>query len=80
MYKGVKSVKHLEDYKLLLTFEGDIQKIFDVSSYLDKGKFKELKDKKMFNTVRVAFDTVEWANGVDLDPELLFEKSTPCSP
>jgi hypothetical protein len=37
--------------------------------------FKTLKDEKMFKTVKVAFDTIEWANGVDLDPEVLYEKS-----
>ena len=26
--------------------------------------------------VSVAFDTVEWKNGLDLDPEFLYDKST----
>jgi hypothetical protein len=41
---------------------------------MDTGLFKTLKDEKMFKSVRVAFDTIEWANGVDLDPEVLYEK------
>ena len=44
--------------------------------YLDIGKFKELKDKKLFDTVRVSFDTIEWDNGLDFDPEVLYEKSS----
>jgi hypothetical protein len=29
----------------------------------------------MFNTVHVSFDTVEWNNEADLDPELLYKES-----
>lgn len=45
--------------------------------YLDCGVFAELKDQKLFATVRVSFDAVEWANGADLCPEVLYEKSRP---
>ncbi|HIP60150.1 MAG TPA: DUF2442 domain-containing protein, partial [Campylobacterales bacterium] len=51
------------------------EKIFDINPYLEIGKFQELKNKKMFKTVRVSFDSIEWDNQLDLDPELLYEKS-----
>ncbi len=75
MYYAVIDVKTIEDYKLLITFENNEKKIFDVSKYLDIGKFKELKNHKMFNTVKVKFDTIEWDNKLDLDPELLYNES-----
>ncbi|MGL6064762.1 MAG: DUF2442 domain-containing protein [Fusobacteriaceae bacterium] len=75
MYIGVKDVKALKDYKLQLTFKSDETKIFDVSPYLDKGIFKTLKDINVFNSVRVVFDSIEWSNGVDIDPETLYEDS-----
>ena len=75
MYKGVKKVKALPEYKLLLTFEDNIEKIFDLSPYLSKGKFAELKDENLFNTVHVSFDTVEWNNGLDICPETLYHES-----
>ncbi|MGL6169544.1 MAG: DUF2442 domain-containing protein [Fusobacteriaceae bacterium] len=75
MYIGVKKVIALKDYKLQLIFENDETKIFDVSPYLDKGVFKTLKDINIFNSVRVAFDSIEWSNGVDIDPETLYEDS-----
>ncbi len=28
----------------------------------------------MFKRVRIAFDTTEWASGVDLDPEFVYAK------
>jgi hypothetical protein len=34
MYLSIKRVKALEDYKLLLEFENNERKIFDVSPYL----------------------------------------------
>lgn len=76
MYLAVKDVKPQDDYKLLLTFANDEVKLFDVSKYLQIGKFKELQDKTLFKSVRVHFDSIEWANKLDLDPELLYNKST----
>ena len=75
MYQGVKNVKPLDDYKLWLLFENDEQRIFDMKEYLEHGIFAELKDKKLFNTVHISFDSIEWGNGADLDPESLYEKS-----
>ncbi|TYO94805.1 DUF2442 domain-containing protein [Desulfallas thermosapovorans] len=75
MYLSVVDVKSLENYKLLLTFENGEKKLFDVKPYLDKGIFKELKDEKLFRSVRVSFDSIEWCNQADIDPEVLYEKS-----
>ena len=75
MYLSVKSVKPLAGYKLLLKFENDEDKIFDVTPYLEIGKFSELKDISLFNSVSVSFDSIVWANHLDLDPELLYHKS-----
>ena len=75
MYLSVMDVKALDDYRLLLKFENEEERIFDVNPYLEIGKFQELKDKKLFKTVRISFDTIEWDNGLDLGPELLYQKS-----
>jgi len=75
MYLSVVSVKPLEGYKLSLRFENNEERIFDISPYLNIGRFSELKDLSLFNTVRVNFDSVEWANSLDLDPELLYHKN-----
>ncbi len=75
MYIGVKEVKPLEGYKLHLTFENNEKRIFDMNPFLDKGVFKELRDTKIFKTVHVSFDTIEWENGADLCPEVLYRES-----
>ena len=79
MYLAVKDVKTIDDYKLILTFEDDSVRIFDMKPHLRKGVFKELKDEKLFKTVKVSFDSIEWANGIDIDPETLYEDGVPYS-
>lgn len=75
MYYAVKSVKPLDDYCLQLQFEAGEVKVFDCKPYLEIGRFKELKAQSVFQSVKVAFDSIEWSNGLDLDPELLYNKS-----
>ena len=77
MYLAVKEVKPTDDYKLILTFDDDSVKLFDMKPFLEKGIFKELKDETLFKTVKVSFDSIEWLNGADIDPETLYEDSSP---
>ena len=72
-YFAIIDVKPLEDYQLLLTFDNGEQRLFDMKPHLNTGIFKELKDKHKFNSVKVNFDTIEWCNKADIDPEMLYE-------
>ena len=40
--------------------------------HLGFGVFRRIADYEQFKTVRVSFDTVEWDQGVDLDPEFVY--------
>ena len=75
MYKSVTDVKPTDDFKLVLHFDNAERKVFDASVILSCGRFAELKDLEQFKKVHVAFDTIEWENGLDLDPEYLYAKS-----
>ncbi len=75
MYPAIKQVKPLDDYNLLLTFENGEKRQFDMTPYLNIGLFQELRDEKMFKTVKTSFDTIEWDNEADLDPEILYKES-----
>jgi hypothetical protein len=78
MYLGVKAVEPKANYMLLLTFENDEQRLFDMKPYLDFGPvFQALKNPALFNSVRVHFDTIAWKNDADLDPEMLYPNSQP---
>ncbi len=75
MYLAVKNVQPLPNYQLMLTFANGERRQFDMTPYLETGIFTELKDISLFNTVRVSFDTIEWDNEADLDPEILYKNS-----
>ena len=75
VYLAVIKVRPLDDYKLELTFKNDEVRLFDMKPYLEKGIYKELKDENKFKTVRISFDSIEWCNKADIDPEFLYEKS-----
>jgi len=75
MYPAVKQVEILNNYRLLLTFDNGEKRIFDVLPLLTFGKFRELVSPSLFRTVRISFDTITWSNGLDLDPEYLYEHS-----
>jgi hypothetical protein len=67
----VISVDPIEDYKLGIEFSNGRKGIFDVSPYIDKGVFVELKDNDYFRTVRPAFGGVMWPHEQDFSAETL---------
>ncbi len=73
MFFTVKNVVPLDDYKLQVFFEDNTEKIIDMKPYLDQGIFSALRDRQTFSTAKVTFGTVEWDNGLDIDPEFLYE-------
>ncbi len=75
MYLSVIGVTLLGDHTLMLEFENREKRIFDMRPYLDTGKFSELRDPLLFRSVAVKYDSIEWPNRLDLDPEFLYEKS-----
>ena len=80
MHPAVKQVEILDNHQLLLTFDNGEKRIFDVEPLFSFGRFRELTSPSLFKTVRVSFDTISWSNGLDLDPEYLYEHSEALSP
>lgn len=74
-YPGIKDVAVQDAYKLLLQFDNGEQRVFDAEPLLSVGCFRTLRDPSLFRRVRVSFDTIQWENGLDLDPEYLYERS-----
>lgn len=77
MYPAVRSVRASARHRLIIVFDNGESRVFDVRPLLTVGRFKALASPRVFKKVRVAFDTVEWENGLDLDPEYLYEGSEP---
>ncbi len=74
MYPSVINVTAGENYQIYVEFDNNENGILNMEPYLGFGVFNKIKDPDVFNTARVSFDTVEWANGVDLDPKFVYEK------
>ena len=74
MYPSVSKVLPLEDYTLIIEFDNGESGKLDMKPFLEFGIFQRLKDRDAFRRVRVAFDTIEWDSGVDLDPEFVYAK------
>ena len=75
MYLQVKEVSTAPGYLLKILYENGELRQFDMSPYLEKGIFRMLKDDKLFKSVKPSFDTVEWPNLADIDPEVLYNES-----
>lgn len=74
MYPSVKKVLPGENYLLSIEFDNGETGMLDMKPLLEFGVFQRIKDYSAFKRVRVAFDTVEWDCGVDLDPEYVYAK------
>ena len=74
MYPSVTAVVPRDDYMLDITFNNGENGILDMKPYLDFGVFTRIKDYRSFERVTVAFDTIEWESGADLDPEFVYDK------
>jgi hypothetical protein len=77
MYPGVRSVEAATEYRLIIGFDNGEHRVFNARPLLTMGRFQALASPQVFARVRVAFDTIEWENGLDLDPEYLYERSEP---
>ena len=73
--RSIINVKPLDNYILELTFDNNVIKIKDMKPYLSKGVFKKLKDKSLFNSVKISFNTISWNDDIDLCADYLYETS-----
>ena len=64
-----------EDFRLLVTFDNNEKRLFDVKPYLDFKPFNELKNITLFNTVKPAGLSIEWLHGQDICPDELYYNS-----
>jgi hypothetical protein len=77
MYLAIHEVMPNEDFTLNIVLENGEKRILDMKPYLDFGVFKKIQNYNSFKRARVSFDTIEWDEGVDIDPEFVYLKSKP---
>jgi len=74
---AIISVVALDGYIVRVTFaDGEIRDV-DLAGYLDGPVFGPLRDLELFRTVAVDPEsrTIAWANGADLDPDVIYTPS-----
>lgn len=77
MNARVKAVKANSDYTITILFGNGELKVFDVSPYLDKGFFQELRDQDYFLSVKPFLGSIQWPHGQDFCPDMLYEQGRP---
>ena len=75
MFLHVTQVRHVEGFKLHLTFNDDTQGEIDLEAHLWGNVFKPLHDPNYFKRVAVDAElgTICWPNDADFAPEFLKE-------
>ena len=72
-----KTVKPLEDYRLVVTFDNGETRLYDMSVMIAKPFYRKLRNKHLFKAVKVSDITLEWATGEDICPNELYSNSKP---
>ena len=75
MLQDIIFVQPLNNYQLYLRFEDNLEGIIDLQQQIEfSGVFEPLKNSDYFAQVKVnpELGTIQWPNGADLDPDVLY--------
>ncbi len=61
-----------DNYKLIITFDNGEDRLFDVTPFLERGIFTELKDIDYFRKVKVSFGAIQWPHEQDFSKDTLY--------
>lgn len=72
----IKEVKKIDDMMLLLTFSTGEKRLYDATKLLTMPAFQPLKDKQVFDSMRLEYGVVVWCDGdIDIAPETMYRDS-----
>jgi Protein of unknown function (DUF2442) len=74
MHWDVKTVKALTNHRVYVETVGGQVGVFDMTPYLERGVFRELKDVNYFRQVGIALGAVTWPHGQDIAPQTLLSE------
>lgn len=71
----ITDVRALESYRIWIRFDDGVEGEVDLSDLVGKGVFASWEDPEHFAKVFVNPEsrTVTWPDGVDLDPDVLYQ-------
>jgi hypothetical protein len=72
--RRIIALEVVNNYTLRLGFDDGVERVIDFEPILSGPLFGQLQDITLFNQVQLepSFGTVEWPNGADIDPMLLY--------
>jgi hypothetical protein len=65
------------DFTLQLEFKNGEKRRFDMAPYMDQKPWSRLITGNTFLSAHVEYGTVVWSGNIDIDPETLYDYSTP---
>lgn len=69
----VRTVEPRKGFKVLFTFDNNIQREIDLDPYLHGPIFEPLRsDPAKFRAMKIEGGTIAWDNGADIDPDVLY--------
>jgi hypothetical protein len=72
MLLDVINVEPNKDSTLILVFENNEKRLFDMKPYLNEKPFTKLKSLPLFMKAKVMYGTVVWPGNIDIAPETLW--------
>lgn len=79
MLREIINAKALESHRIYLKFRDGAEGTVDFKAIVPfKGVFAPLQDQKIFEKMKLNTElgTIQWENGADLAPEILYEMVT----
>ena len=73
----IEKVVVFPEYKLLLTFENNEIRLFNMLPYMDLKPNYKLKGSPLFRLAKIEYGTVVWPGEIDIAPETLYLESIP---
>jgi len=70
---SVVSAKHVDEFRVYLTFSGGVEATVDFQRWLNGPVFEPLTSTRYFSSLFVEGGGVAWPNGADVAPEALYE-------
>ncbi len=61
----------------MVEFDNGEARVYDMSAMVQKPFYDKLKNRHLFDTVKVSDITLEWATGEDICPNELYSNSEP---
>lgn len=82
MILEVTEARYVDDYRINLVFNQNIERLADLSNELEGEIFEPLHNLEFFQSFFIDCGTISWSNGADIAPEYLYfiSKSNSTSP